>query len=484
MAANVGHNLHRADGDRADGNRKAAFASEKTKPPKDRTESQGRTVAGRGRKGGAVPVQPGREDNELSRKENYTVFSQAKRPVPVCSYNLTFAEPVGIRNAQSILRKATQSSLSHFHVAGMEKTYQQHSPTIAEAMDSRYSNTNTSAIFYVACSSSNVLPCAEIGRISRHLVGKKLSWFVTMIRSSLTELPEEENIWYESSNQEMFSKTVLRLYIDYTKLVQFDLTLKDIAELCFPDTQWHASPDWMGMIDLEIVGNYMTMILSKIDTVLCGDPRISSVHADIEERAPGAPKESRKDGGRTETQGRCDIFELLDSNKAIKVVTAGSDIMNISRLPNVYKLTIRSNHVLDVQKHLGIEAAANALRKIIDSDVISDFMTRTGTVLPFQNGSPEVFKKGALTAMAFERPRTHIRNFLRSSTWDEHPSVYADIIVGNNPSKITALPLTPDGEVKENYSLSLRSKNLKTGSREDRADGDRKAIFGGKPCAK
>lgn len=111
-----------------------------------------------------------------------------------------------------------------------------------------------------------------------------------MIRSSLTKLPEEENIWYESSNQEMFSKTVLRLYIDYTKLVQFDLTLKDIAELCFPDTQWHASPDWMGMIDLEIVANYMTTILSKIDTFLCGDPRISSVHADIEERAPGAPK--------------------------------------------------------------------------------------------------------------------------------------------------------------------------------------------------
>lgn len=109
--------------------------------------------------------------------------------------------------------------------------------------------------------------------------------------------------------------------------------------------------------------------------------------------------------------------------------------MNISRLPNVDKLTIRSNHVLDVQKHLGIEAPANALRKIIDYDVIYDFMTRTGTVLPFQNGSPEVFKKGALTAMAFERPRTHIRNFLRSSTWDEHPSVYADIIVGNNPSK-------------------------------------------------
>ena len=370
---------------------------------------------------------------------------------PSAPYNLTCAEPVGIRNAQSILRKATQSSLSHFHVAGMEKTYQQNSPTIAEAMDSRYSNTNTSATFYVACSSSNVISCAEIGRISRHLVGKKLSWFVTMIRSSLTELPEEENIWYESSNQEMFSKTVLRLYIDYTKLVQFDLTLRDIAELCFPDTQWHASPDWMGMIDLEIVGNYMTMILSKIDTFLCGDPRISSVHADIEERAPGntaiSAQREKKPYGPRRPRVFFDNFGnnasgviALDSNRAIKVVTAGSDIMNISRLPNVDKLTIRSNHVLDVQKHLGIEAAANALREIIDSDVISDFMTRTGTVLPFQNGSPEVFKKGALTAMAFERPRTHIRNFLRSSTWDEHPSVYADIIVGNNPSKTTAPP--------------------------------------------
>lgn len=364
-------------------------------------------------------------------------------------------EPVGIRTAQSILRKATQSSLSHFHVAGMEKlNYQQNYPTIADAMDSRYSNTNTSVTFsvkeqyippsefivqggvflrrrvskFIVEGESNVSDPAQplkerwltkiLGRINRHLVGKKLSWFVTMIRSNMTELPEYENIWYESSNQEMFPHTILRLYIDYTKLVQFDLTLIDIAETCFYDTPWHASPDWMGMIDLDIIKNYMNLVLSKIDTVLCGNPSISAVHADIDIFAP-----------------ICEEEDVNRHNHIIKVVTDGSDIVSVSQLPNVEKHTIRSNHVLDVQKNLGIEAAASALREIIGSDVISDFMTRTGIVLPFYNSSPEVFKKGALTAMAFERPRTHIQKFLRFSSWDKHPSVYADIMVGNNPEQ-------------------------------------------------
>ena len=248
-----------------------------------------------------------------------------------------------------------------------------------------------------------------LGRINRQLVGKKLRWFVTMIRSSITELPEYENIWYESSNQEKFpeTNTILRFYIDYKKLVKFDLTLKDIAETVFYDTPWHASPDWMGMIDLDIGKNNTTHVLSKIDTLLCGNSSISAMHADI------------------------DTDE--HNNITVKAVTAGSDIVSVSQLLNIDKLTIHSNHVLDVYKNFGIEAAATALRKIIGSDVISDFMTRTGIVLPFYNSSPEVFKKGSLTAMAFERPRTHLQKFLRSSSWDTHPSIYADIMVGNNP---------------------------------------------------
>ena len=333
-------------------------------------------------------------------------------------------EPVGIRTAQSILRKATQSSLSHFHVAGMEKNYQQNSPTIADAMDSKYSSTNTSVSFSIKI--GNCEPKNEtlkflgpsynfyakiLGRINRHLVGKKLRWFVTMIRSNITELPEYENIWYESSKQEMFSNTntILRFYIDYKKLVKFDLTLKDIAETVFYDTPWHASPDWMGMIDLDLGKNNTTLVISKIDTFLCGNPCISAVHADI----------------NTDEH----------NNITVKAVTAGSDIVSVSQLPNIEKLTIRSNHVLDVHKTFGIEAAATALREIIGSDVISDFMTRTGVVLPFYNSSPEVFKKGALTAMAFERPRTHIQKFLKSSSWDNHSSIYADIMVGNNPEQ-------------------------------------------------
>ena len=82
------------------------------------------------------------------------------------------------------------------------------------------------------------------------------------------------------------------------------------------------------MIDLDLGKNNTTLIISKIDTFLCGNPCIYAVHADI----------------NTDEH----------SNITVQAVSAGSDIVSVSQLLNIEKLTIRSNHVLDVEKTFGI----------------------------------------------------------------------------------------------------------------------------------
>ena len=314
-------------------------------------------------------------------------------------------DPVGIRTAQSILMSATQGSLSHFHTAGMEASGGGlQSPSVADAMDSRYNSSNTSATF--------VIDDRNRALLQRTIVGKKLLWFVTRVQSNITELPDAENVWYDALGEEMYDGVVLRLYIDYARIASYNFTLYSLASVCFKrDIEWRVSPDFMGMIDVNITDNYMPPWLSRMDTLVCGTPEIVS----------------------------CDVKYNMDHQ--FVAVTRGSSILAISRAHGVSKVTIISNNVADVARHLGIEAAACALNRIIGSDVLSDFMTRTGSVLPFFKYSPEVPRKGVLTSMSFERPRNDIKAAMSSGAWDKHASVYAHIMTGIDPlSGFTLLP--------------------------------------------
>ena len=119
-------------------------------------------------------------------------------------------EPIGIRTIQSILMNATQTSLSHFHTAGMlEEHGTLVKPSVADAMDSYYTNKNTSMIFDVQAE--------DVSKIRGRLAHAKLDDFVYMVRSSFTVLPERENIWYEALGRPMSRGNVLRLYVDFEK---------------------------------------------------------------------------------------------------------------------------------------------------------------------------------------------------------------------------------------------------------------------------
>jgi hypothetical protein len=308
---------------------------------------------------------------------------------------------IGLQSVQSVMMSATQSNLSHFHTAGMVNLqYSGHAPSAAEAMDFVYTPKNTGMRFTSDSMSER--------KLRKYLVGANLGSFVSTVGSSFTDLPERENIWYEASGKKMCENIVLRMYIDYNKMHDHGLTLYDLARESFgEDCVWHVSPDFMGMIDIVVGDTLMSQWLSKMKNKVCGKFNILS----------------------------CD--RISDSNS---FATTGTDMLAVCRIPGVDKRTVEMNNVLQVERHLGIEAAAKVLSKLIGNKIISDFMARTGNVLSFSKRSSEIRYKGVLTSMGFERPKDDIKREitnklkLHSDTQERSAakSVYEYIINGKD----------------------------------------------------
>jgi hypothetical protein len=289
---------------------------------------------------------------------------------------------IGLQSAQSVMMSATQNNLSHFHTAGMANLqYSVHAPSAAEAMDFVYNQKNTGMKF-----TSSSLSEREL---RKYLVGASLGSFVLTVGSSFTDLPDRENIWYEALGKQIDKNTVLRIYIDYNKMYDHGLTLYDLAHESFgEDCVWHVSPDFMGMIDVVVGDTLMSQWLSRMKTKVCGK------------------------------------FSILSCNRTLSNVnsnnfaTTGTDMLAVCRIPGVDKRTVEMNNVLQVERHLGIEAAAKVLYNLIGNSeqntpnkgkIISDFMARTGNILPFSKRSSEIRYKGVLTSMGFERPKDDIK---------------------------------------------------------------------------
>ncbi len=298
-------------------------------------------------------------------------------------------ESVGIRAVHSILMSATQMNLSHFHTAGMHSSLPSSRPvpSPAEALNDLY--VNTSMTFE---SSDNV------HTLRKHIVGANLSSFVKSVGGSFTWLPDQENVWYEALQQPMYDGNIIRLYIQFKKMKNYGLTLRDLADTSFgTDVVTHVSPDFMGMIDIEVPNDHLSQWLSRMGTPVCGTPKVKS----------------------------CE--KVGDT-----AVTHGTDVLTLSKVSTVNSKTITSNDVNEVLMLYGIEAAAAVLYDLTKSPVVSDFMARTGRVLYFTKNSLEVARKGLLTSMGFERPKNDIKEALiRPHMYNScRPSVKESIITG------------------------------------------------------
>lgn len=313
--------------------------------------------------------------------------------------------PIGLRVTQSVLKTATQSSLSFFHVAGMGyDTDVQTGPSISDTMDNKYSAKNTGMQFLVEKS-------VTLNFIKKSLIGRKLQYFVDkIVDSRVCELDAYSSIWYNALNVPM-PECILRFHLNFSRLLEFDITLKEIAGICFGEEDWAVSPDFMGIIDIRIDPECNTeTYLCKLHTLVCGKETVTNVF----------------------------FHSIPEKNGLIKVYTVGSDVLLASSLSFISKGTISSNNVREVETYFGVEAASLALRNIIYADkrgVIPDFMTRNGMVCPFNKYSIEVRRKGLLTSVGFERPRDDIKRLVLSESeiWDEHPSIYSSMIAGVDP---------------------------------------------------
>lgn len=306
---------------------------------------------------------------------------------------ISYGDPVGIRAIQSILMSATQMNLSHFHTAGMDGAARTASaPTAAEAMNASYANV-----------SMTFQSVEDVRSLRKHLVGADLKHFVITVAGSFTVLPDHENVWYEAGGRQMSEGTVIRFYIDYVKMVNHGLTLADLARESFgDDVVTNVSPDFMGMIDVEVPNEHLSQWLSRMGHRVCGTPNVKS----------------------------CD---KLDDTKA---VTVGTDVMAVSRIDSVRRSTITSNNAAEVEYRYGIEAAAGIMRELTGSAVVSDFMTRTGRLLPFTKNSAEVRNKGLLSSMGFERPKEDIKKVIAGRGDFGATSVYEYIITGSDPTNL------------------------------------------------
>lgn len=323
---------------------------------------------------------------------------------------LSVGTPVGIRVVQSVVRSATQSSLSFFHVAGMGEVKQ--GPTVSDTMNHKYNKYNTGMTFTVG-------KTVSLNKLKKELLGTNFKYFVDSIQDSrFTQSCNSECAWYSVKNITLEAgDSILRFTISYKKLIEFDMTLKELADKCFENSvKWFVSPDFIGMIDLHISSESSTASwISKLETTVCGSNNITAIY----------------------------FQPLHDANtNDIKVSTVGSDIAAASLSKYITPGSLKSNNVQDIETNYGVEAAAMALREIIDKDpagIIADFMTRNGMVCSFSKYSVEVRRKGFLTSIGYERPREDITRSITLNNeehWDEHPSIYSDIMIGTDPEKI------------------------------------------------
>lgn len=316
-----------------------------------------------------------------------------------------YGDPVGIRAIQSILMSATQMNLSHFHTAGMDGAARSAlAPTAAEAMNASYANV-----------SMTFESDEDVRSLRKHLVGADLKSFVVTVGGSFTVLPDHENVWYEAGGRHMSDGTVIRFYIDYIKMMNHGLTLADLARESFGgDVVTNVSPDFMGMIDVEVPNEHLSQWLSRMGRRVCGTPNVKSCDRLDESRAA----------------------KLRPSASTARVVTVGTDVMAVSKVDSVSGNTITSNNAAEVEHRYGIEAAAGVMRGLTGSAVVSDFMTRTGRLLPFTKNSAEVRSKGLLSSMGFERPKEDIKKAIAGRADFGATSVYESIITGSDPASL------------------------------------------------
>jgi len=308
------------------------------------------------------------------------------------------SQRIGIQAGHSVLKRATQSNLSMFHVSGGISGSILPQPSLVDILDGKdYKNCYMSA---------KLKPCEtkEINIEKKVIIGSKFSDFLLYISKSkfLSKKNNLENIFYNFLAIPIPEKFI-RFYLDPYKFCSFGYKLKELASLLFSEYIYYCSPEFMGIID--------------IDTENLDDKKVLE-SLNLEMNIGGSQKIKH-----------CFIKENT-------LYAIGSDLEFFLLLGKyIDTKTIYSNNIKDVEKTFGIGAVRRLLIELIDDkkykNVIPDFMVRSGMFVPFKKGCIGYYKRGFISEISFERASSDIIEKIPSPIVDPLESIYSRIWSNN-----------------------------------------------------
>ncbi|KAG0201754.1 DNA-directed RNA polymerase subunit A'' [Mortierella sp. GBA30] len=272
-------------------------------------------------------------------------------------------------------------------------------------MDGIINQSNTSMVIKINEKMTNTIPHRPlryyVDNITNSIVNPSLNgkdfWYT--IGRRLGVIPE-----YLQDGK----STIFRFHVNYSKLSNDYITLKQLVDGIFGGYNVFRSPDFISIID---------------------------VHLENDAQIPGMMELLEKKIGINGISG-CRFIE-----GELAFVTTGSNLGEILNMCGVDNIETVSNNVYDVEKNFGVDAAREVLYSEILAKVdnvhtaalIADFMTCKGYVAPFKKDNPMLKARGFLSSIAFERPKNDIKGVVRNGIVDNTKSVYSQVITGRLP---------------------------------------------------
>jgi DNA-directed RNA polymerase subunit A" len=313
-------------------------------------------------------------------------------------YDYSLVEPgeaVGILAAQSIGEPGTQMTLRTFHYAGVaELNVTLGLPRLIEIVDARKSPST---------------PVMNIYLDAKHRKTERKAREVAML---LTHTTIDDVI--ESVNVDLRAEGV-RFKIDPDRMDTLGIKPEDIEKVI--PYKFSAEGDNEYLISLEE------------DKGNAPDPIIKNV---TEARIKGIPEIKR-------------VLTTIDGGEWI-IRTDGSNLEGVLRIPGIDPARTTTNNIHEIANIFGIEAARNALIKEahavlteqgLDVDIrhvmlVSDIMTKTGTVQQIGRHGISGEKSSVLARAAFELTIQHLVEAAIKGEVDPLKGVIENIIVGQS----------------------------------------------------
>ncbi len=311
-------------------------------------------------------------------------------------------EAIGMVAAHSISEPATQTTLRAYHAEGrVQLVTTKGLPRLIEIFDARKVPSTPSMEIYLDEEHNNKEAAKKIA--------------AEIKETTLEQIMKEDSI--------DLMEMKVELVVDEEKLKEIDMELEEVAKIIKKNLR---------NAEVRVEGGNKIILESKKEEVSIRDLQQMRV------KARGVQIKGIK--GITQV-----IVEKVGDDWVIR--TLGTNLKKVLTMNGVDPTRTRSNHIFEVMKLLGIEAARNliveeTLRTLreqgVDTDerhvmLVADIMTFSGVVKPIGRYGVAGEKASVLARANFEETIKHLTNAAASGEVDDLKSIFANVIVGNLP---------------------------------------------------